>query len=90
MKWKFKINENFKNRLDYADRAKALKWLVDQKLVIMKYLDDIAQEFGKNIEEIKIVEEMRGEIINRISYLEKVLSAHEKIQQKNKNVLKAA
>ena len=90
LKWKFKINENFKNRLDYADRAKALKWLVDQKLVIMKYLDDIAKEFGQNSEEVKIVEEMKDEIINRIAYLEKVLSAHEKTQQGNKNVLKAA
>lgn len=60
LKAKFKINENFKNRLDSSDRAKALKWLVDQKKVIMKHLDDIAQEFGKNIEAIKIVEEMRG------------------------------
>ena len=41
-------------------------------------------------EAIKIVEEMRGEIINRISYLEKILNEHEKIQQENKNVLKAA
>lgn len=87
---KFRLNENFKNRLDSADRAKALKWLVDQKGVIMKHLDDIAQEFGKNIEAIKIVEEMRGEIINRISYLEKILNEHAKIQQENKNVLKAA
>ena len=90
LKWKFKVNENFKNRLDSADRAKALKWLVDQKGVIMKHLDDIAQEFGKNIEAIKIVEEMRGEIVDRISYLEKILNEHEKIQQENKNVLKAA
>lgn len=94
LKWKFKVNENFKNRLDSADRAKALKWLVDQKGVIMKHLDDIAQAFSKNIEAIneaiKIVEEMRGEIINRISYLEKILNEHEKIQQENKNVLKAA
>jgi len=89
-KAKFKINENFKNRLDYADRAKALKWLVDQKLVIMKYLDDIAKEFGQNSEEVKIVEEMKDEIINRIAYLEKILNEHEKIQQENKNVLKAA
>lgn len=89
-KAKFKINENFKNRLDSSDREKALKWLVDQKEVIMKHLDDIAQEFGKNIEAIKIVEEMRGEIINRISYLEKILNEHAKIQQENKNVLKAA
>lgn len=90
MESKFRLNENFKNRLDSADRAKALKWLVDQKGVIMKHLDDIAQEFGKNIEAIKIVEEMRGEIINRISYLEKILNEHEKIQQENKNILKAA
>lgn len=87
---KFRLNENFKNRLDSSDRGKALKWLIDQKEVIMKHLDDIAQEFGKNIEAIKIVEEMRGEIINRISYLEKILNEHEKIQQENKNVLKAA
>ena len=91
---KFRLNENFKNRLDSSDRAKALKWLVDQKGVIMKHLDDIAQAFSKNIEAIneaiKIVEEMRGEIINRISYLEKILNEYAKIQQENKNVLKAA
>ena len=76
---KFRLNENFKNRLDSSDRAKALKWLVDQKGVIMKHLDNIAQEFGKNIEAIKIAKGMKGKIINRISYLEKILSEHEKI-----------
>jgi hypothetical protein len=87
---KFRLNENFKNRLDSADRAKALKWLVDQKEVIMKHLDDISQEFGENSEEIKVAKRMKGKIINRISYLEKILNEHEKIQQENNNVLKAA
>ena len=87
---KFRLNENFKNRLDSADRAKALKWLVDQKEVIMKHLDDISQEFGENSEGIKVAKRMKGKIINRISYLEKILNEHEKIQQENKNVLKAA
>ena len=45
----------------------------------MKHLDNIAQEFGKNIEAIKIAKGMKGKIINRISYLEKILSEHEKI-----------
>lgn len=48
------------------------------------------KNLGKNIEEIKIVEEMRGEIINRTSYLEKILNEHEKMKQEHKNVLKAA
>lgn len=40
-KWKFKINENFKNKLDYTDREKALKGLVDQNEVITKYFTRI-------------------------------------------------
>ena len=90
LKSKFRLNENFKNRLDSADRAKALKWLVDQKEVIMKHLDDISQEFEENSEGIKVAKRMKGKIINRISYLEKILNEHAKIQQENKNVLKAA
>ena len=89
-KAKFKINENFKNRLDSSDREKALKWLVDQNGVIMKHLDDISQEFWKNSEGIKVAKRMKGKIINRISYLEKIPIEHAKIQQENKNVPKAA
>lgn len=90
LKSKFRLNENFKNRLDSSDRAKALKWLVDQNGVIMKHLDDISQEFWKNSEGIKVAKRMKGKIINRISYLEKIPIEHAKIQQENKNVPKAA